>query len=205
MNKKILIVISVCLAATLLISPVFAPSANSLLVVIKDIQTNVNTIVLDLATLYQKLWSADDSIKNDTSLITTTQTNLGEWTLPQYTPRETTVFYQIMRVMVTEGKAAQFTVTAKSVAYLNDAKIEVWVDVNDDNTANALALEVEMDSSTPTYGTATFVGNSFILRLNVHEDPGNTVPFDKEINWAYTVVAPPGVEITEDIWLPAPT
>jgi len=69
MNKKILIAISFCLVATLVISPVLAPPGNNLLELVKDINAKVNTIITDLANLNQKLWSDSDSVKNDTTKV----------------------------------------------------------------------------------------------------------------------------------------
>jgi hypothetical protein len=219
MNKKVLIVVAFCFTATLLIPPVFAPPANNLFEMVQNIQTGVTTIISDLSTmsgvltnvqtkvdsiisalstmsgemttLYQKLWSDSDSVKSDTSRITTTQANLGEWILPAYTVEG---FYDIVNVWVGDfygDGVAQFTVTAKS-EYL-DGILEVWVDVGGDASADmpALKLEATVDEN---YGTTTFVGSWFSIRLNLGDDPPT---FDKQIEWAYMVVAPPGAEIHE--------
>jgi len=198
MNKKILVVIAFCLIATLLIQPVFAPGANNVLEIVKDIQTTVSTIVSDLANLYQKLWSDTDSVKNDTERITTTQANLSDWKLPAYT---TAGIYNIVSVYVGDfygDGVAQFTVTAKS-EYL-DGILEVYVDVSGDASADmpAMMLEATVDKN---YGTTTFVGSWFSIRLNLKD---TSPSFEKQIEWAYMVVAPPGAKITEVVSPPPP-
>lgn len=201
MNKKgFIAVVAFCLITTLFVTPVLAPAANNVFAIVQDVQSKVNTIISELSAiegmltnLYQGLWSASDSVKNDTSHIANTVANLGEWTLPAGAAADA---YDMLAVSVPEGKAAQFTITVNSEVYLN-ATLFVWVDVSDKGWADMRALELDL-SAVPNEGTATFVGNLLVMRLDVHSPP----PFDKQIDWAYMAVAPPGVQITETTYSP---
>ena len=171
MNKKdLIVVVAFCLIATLFITPVLAPAANNLFDIVKDIQDKVNTIQGMLTSLYERLWSADDSIKNDTMYlrthVTNTTTKLGECTLPEGAAAG---FYSILKVNALAGQAAQFTVTVNSEAWL-DATLYVWVDVSGKNWADMPALELDLESM-DNDGTATFVGNWFVLRVDVNSPP----------------------------------
>ena len=56
-------------------------------------------------------------------------------------------------------------------------------------------MKLDVNFVGENYETTTFVGSMFALQLDVTSPPY----FDKEIEWAYIVVAPPEVEITKDI------
>ncbi|MCJ7574292.1 hypothetical protein MUO93_08530 [Candidatus Bathyarchaeota archaeon] len=153
--------------------------------------TNVNSIKTTVEDISDKLWSNSDSVKSDTSHITNTVTNRGSYTLPASSPID---FYSIIAISVPQDKAAQFTVTVHSVASLQ-ATLYVWVDVDGDLSNDMSALKLDLNSP-DNYETTTFVAHSFVLRVDVSDPP----PLDKKIDWAYMVIAPNEVPVTETLY-----